>query len=30
VHETTQRLKIGQRVRVDGTAGWIVVLGGEI
>jgi phosphohistidine swiveling domain-containing protein len=26
VHEATQRLKTGQRVRVDGSAGRVVVL----
>jgi hypothetical protein len=28
VHEAIQRLKTGQRMRVDGSAGWLVVLEG--
>ena len=28
IHEAIQRLKTGQRVRVDGSAGWLVVLDG--
>jgi phosphohistidine swiveling domain-containing protein len=29
VHEATQRIRSGQRIRVDGSGGRVLVLGGE-